>query len=167
MLVDHKNPILHKASEQVGQNLLAENARGLKPYIQLLLDQLYKHNALGISACQIGVDLAVFAIDVDNILRVCANPQIVAASSDMHKSPEGCLSFPRLQLKVNRPAAVIARYINADGVEVTEELEGLTARAWLHEYDHTIGICFTDRVSKLSLDMARKKQEKFLRRKAT
>ena len=39
---------------------------------------------------------------------------------------------------------------------------GLEARVFLHEYDHMEGKNFTDGVSKLKLDIAKKKQKKAL-----
>ena len=39
---------------------------------------------------------------------------------------------------------------------------GLEARIFLHEYDHMEGQDFTNRVSKLKLDIAKKKQKKAL-----
>ena len=40
------------------------------------------------------------------------------------------------------------------------EINGYTARAFLHEYDHLEGITFTQRVSKLKLDRAKKQKIK-------
>ena len=37
---------------------------------------------------------------------------------------------------------------------------GLEGRIFQHEYDHMIGTNFTKKVSKLRLDMARKRQKK-------
>ena len=37
------------------------------------------------------------------------------------------------------------------------------SRIFQHEYDHMQGIVFTDRVSKLKLDMAKKKQMKMIK----
>ena len=54
--------------------------------------------------------------------------------------------------------------ISIEGEEITERLEGLEARVWLHEYDHCQGICFTDRVGKLSINMAKRRQAKKLKR---
>ena len=45
----------------------------------------------------------------------------------------------------------------------TLELVGWNARIW-SEYDHPYGINFIDRVSKLKLDMAKKKQQKLIKR---
>lgn len=165
-LVNSDDQLLKTPNKPVGEDLLSENGRGLKPLASLLMQKIIEHNALGISACQLGIDLALFAIEVNGTIKICANPQIVAAAAEMEKAEEGCLSFPNLYLKVNRPTAIIARYHNENGQEVTEQLDGLVARAWLHEYDHTIGICFTNRVGKLSLDLAKRKSTKKNRRRS-
>ena len=47
-------------------------------------------------------------------------------------------------------------------VRNTAMMYGLEARIFLHEYDHMEGKDFTDRVSKLKLDIAKKKQKKAL-----
>lgn len=163
-LINSSNPILHRTSKLVDETLLEDNAKGIQPVISLLIQKITEHNALGISACQIGIDMAVFVTQVDNITKVCINPQIVAASAEMSKEDEGCLSYPGLWLKVNRPNSVVVRYINETGKEVTEQLDDLHARVWLHEYDHTQGICFVDRVSKLTKDIAIRKQLKRARK---
>ena len=38
----------------------------------------------------------------------------------------------------------------------------MDARIFLHEFDHLYGINFIDRVSKVKLEIARKKQQKLL-----
>lgn len=129
-----------------------------------LISALFEHQCIGISAQQIGIDISAFAINVTGYPKVCFNPEIVASAVDMVKNEETCATFPGLVLKIKRPDAVVVRYVNADGNEVTEHLDGDEARAWLHEYDHTLGICFVDRVSKLSLGMANKKMKKAAKR---
>lgn len=163
-LVESTAEILHRACAPVDDDKFLNDGAQIKPIAQLLVQKLYEQRALGISACQIGIDLSMFAIDINNNLKICINPQIVAAMAEMELGSEGCLSFPGIFLKVNRPAGVIVRYKDIDGKEITEELKGLEARAWLHEFDHTQGICFTDRVSKLKLSMAKKKYEKLLKK---
>ena len=163
-LVPDSDPILHKSSAIISDEKFANHGAELKPIAALLIEQIYTHNALGISACQIGIDLAMFAFDDDGNIRVCCNPQIVAAVASFSKEKEGCLSYPGLTLNVKRPTSAIVRYKDIEGIEVTEQLEGMAARIFLHEYDHTIGTCFVNRVSKLSLDMAKKKKDKFSKR---
>jgi peptide deformylase len=163
-LVAETDSILHNPTSIVNDNEFLNDSAELKPIAALLIQTLYREQALGVSACQIGINKNMFVMDVDQKLKVCINPTIVAAIADMQLDTEGCLSFPGLKLKVKRPTSVIVKYRDIDGREVTEQLEGLEARVWLHEYDHTQGICFTDRVSKLSLDMAKKKLVKAQKR---
>lgn len=160
MIIIENHPLLHKPASIVGDEMFADNGLRLKPIATLLMTTINDNSALGVSACQVGIDLSVFAMMVDGQPRVCVNPQIIAAAVEMEKQPEGCLSFPGMILNVRRPDAVAVRYKTIDGTEVTEHLDGLAARVWLHEYDHTMGICFTDRVSKLGLSMAKKKMIK-------
>jgi peptide deformylase len=53
---------------------------------------------------------------------------------------EGCLSFPNEYLDVSRPSTVTVEYRNSDAQLVTETLAGLSARCFLHEFDHLNGI---------------------------
>ena len=48
------------------------------------------------------------------------------------------------------------------GSKTTAKMYGLEARVFLHEYDHMEGKDFTNRVSKVKLDMAKRKQKKAL-----
>ena len=73
---------------------------------------------------------------------------------------EGCLSFPGLWVKVNRPETIEVEYEDENGEKVQRELYGLQSRIFQHEYDHMEGSNFTEKVSKLKLDMAIKKQKK-------
>ena len=73
---------------------------------------------------------------------------------------EGCLSHPNLFLKVQRPIKLVTRFLDADAKECIIVLNNYDARVFLHEYDHLQGIEFTDRVSKLKLEMAKKKKTK-------
>lgn len=164
-LIPNTDPLLHRPSKLVSTDMFENNGIEIKSHAAILIESIQKYNALGISACQLGIDLAMFVMITEDAVRLCINPQIVAASVDMEIGNEGCLSFPGLTLKVKRPSGVVVRYLNLDGNEITEKLEGLDSRVWLHEYDHINGVCFVDRVSKLSLDMAKKRQIKLSKRK--
>ena len=73
---------------------------------------------------------------------------------------EGCLSFPNLWLKVARSDKITASYLDNTGKQCIIELEGIDSRCFQHEMDHLDGITFTEYVSDLKLQMARKKQRK-------
>ena len=75
---------------------------------------------------------------------------------------EGCLSHIGLLLNIRRPKKLVAKFLDIEENECILEFSGIDARCFLHEYDHLQGIEFTDRVSKLKLDMAKKKQRKLM-----
>lgn len=160
MLINHTDPLLHRSNTTVSEDELVDNCKSLQPILGLMHDTISKYNALGVSACQIGFDKTMFMMNVNGKIKVCINPEMIAANLKMELGREGCLSYPSLFLTVRRPIAVAVRYIDQTGKQITEQLDNLEARVWLHEFDHTCGICFTDRVSKLKLDMGLRKQTK-------
>lgn len=164
-IISSSEPLLHQPSQRLSEEDIKDSENCLKPIARELTTALYQTQALGVSACQLGIDAAMFIMDVGNVIRVCVNPEILAASIDMSVENEGCLSYPDLRLNVKRPSSIAVRYYDLDGNEIKEHLDGLEARVWLHEYDHTIGVCFVDRVSKLSLGMAKKKLAKVIKKR--
>ena len=52
------------------------------------------------------------------------------------------------------------KYENENGEHIKNKLKGLEARVFQHEYDHMEGTDFTQKVSRLRLDMAKKKKSK-------
>lgn len=122
-------------------------------------------NGIGLSANQVGIDAQIFVmrpIEHEEIKKPFAiiNPQILEISEEKQNGPEGCLSYPDLFLHVKRPVKILTQFLDLDGKECIIEFSGIDARCFLHEFDHLNGITFTDRVSKLKLDMAKKKLKK-------
>ena len=126
-------------------------------------------NGLGLSANQVGLDAQMFIMqptrhkELKHAFAVI-NPVIQKISQETDVRYEGCLSFPNLFLKVERPIKLVAQFLDADAKECIIELDDYDARVFLHEYDHLQGIDFTDRVSKLKLEMAKKKKAKLEKR---
>jgi len=124
-----------------------------------------KENGIGLSANQVGIDARVFAMFPRNIPEIHTpfalfNPKVIDASLELEDDEEGCLSFPGLFFKVKRPQSIIVEFLDRSNKSYILRLEGIDARCFLHELDHLNGICFTDRISKLKLDLAIKKQRK-------
>ncbi len=125
---------------------------------------MYAADGVGLAACQIGVDLAVFVFDCpdeDGTIHrgVVCNPVLVLPEGkdrQLDESEEGCLSYPGAFVDCARPdhARVIGQGL--DGSDVAFEGDGLLARCLQHETDHTVGTVFGDRLS----DRARKKLRK-------
>jgi peptide deformylase len=88
------------------------------------------------------------------------NPTILVGDNAGVQDDEGCLSFPNLWLKVPRSDKITAMYLDNTGKRCIIELEGMDSRCFQHELDHLDGITFTEYVSDLKLQMARKKQRK-------
>lgn len=120
----------------------------------VLAEHMLKNNGMGLAANQIGLPYRVFAIKSSPII-VCFNPFIVDESPDKIYLDEGCLSYPRLMVKVKRPKSIKIRYTEPNGNTVTRSFDGLTARIAQHEFDHLQGINFTKRANKIHLEQAR------------
>lgn len=126
------------------------------------LTMAMKHyHGIGLAANQVGWNYRVFVLEGG---VVCFNPKIVSASDIKTHEGEGCLSFPGMWLKVWRPERVCVEYTDAHGTVQQNEFSGLTSRCFQHELDHLNGIVYTDLVGNLTLQMARKKQQKLFKK---
>ena len=122
------------------------------------------HGGIGLSANQCGIFERVFVLGANDAIWACINPKIVNASPDLIRDKEGCLSFPGLALGVERHSWVEAEFINEECKVVQMRFEGLTARCFQHELDHMNGIKFTSKVKPLALQMAKKQQQKLIKK---
>ena len=127
-----------------------------------MIDTMQKYKGIGLASNQVGLDAQIFVMGEENPITVI-NPIITEVGPERVEMEEGCLSFPGLYFKVKRPAVVSVQYLDTKQKECIIKLEGLHARVFLHEYDHLQGITFDQRISKLRLEMAKKKQEKLLK----
>jgi peptide deformylase len=120
----------------------------------LMLARLEELGGLGLSANQVGLNYRMFVMGAGESQLSIFNPEIISMSQDHIVMDEGCLSFPGIYIKVNRPSSIEVRFQNKKGEVREETLKGLTARIFLHEYDHMEGITFKQKVSKLKWDLA-------------
>ena len=126
-----------------------------------LFETMFKHSGLGLAAPQVGIPYRVFVVGYDNTNKqVFFNPEIIERSQREDDHLEGCLTFKRLFFKVSRPQEIKVKYQHVNGEWKEDKFVGLTARCIQHEYDHLDGICFTERVGKTTLMMAREKERK-------
>ena len=121
-------------------------------------------NGMGLAGNQVGLLAQILVIEPQRLQNkkpfAIINPEIVDISTEIINDIEGCLSFPNLWLKIDRPKWVKIKYFNTDNELVEQIFEEIDARCVLHEMDHLVGNCFTNKVSKLKLELARKKQRK-------
>ena len=127
-----------------------------------------EHNAFGISGIQFNYPFRVFGIyTTPEKFEVLFNPKLVSiADETLIAEEEGCLSFPDLILKIKRPKSIVVRYQNEDQEWISTQLDGYYARGFLHELDHLNGVLFTDGISPLLLNIAKRRSAKLAKRRA-
>ena len=122
-----------------------------------------QYGAVGISANQCGLNLRMFVLGTDVFQMACINPKIIATEGPLIKVREGCVSFPALFINVPRYERIQVEYLNENGESTTTWMDGITAQCFQHELDHMNGICYTDKVGPLAVQMAKKRQAKMIK----
>ncbi len=163
-LVTVPNEILKKRLKKVDFPIDINLKQKLQQMHQYVVDSfdpelVEKYNltpAVGIAACQIGIDArmcVVYIEDEDGQVAVdlmMVNPQILSSSKEQSyiEAGEGCLSIPdRPQGYVYRARKIKVRYQDLNGDQHTIELDDFPSIAVQHEIDHLNGILYTDRIN--------------------
>lgn len=152
-------PVMHRPQAQV-----TSYDDELRALVADMTATMYAADGVGLAACQIGVDLAVFVFDCPDesgrrTVGVVCNPSVTLPEGKdrrLDDGEEGCLSFPGAFAPCARPDWAAVDGFGVDGEPVHFEGDGLLARCLQHETDHTLGTVFGDRLP----DRARKKLQK-------
>ena len=156
-LVNESDPIL----KQKAENWDFKNHINAAVIESEMLETMRASNGIGLAGNQVGLLRRVFVMKLTDGRELgCFNPWIMIGDNDLINGEEGCLSFPNLWLKVERHNKITAAYLDNTGKQCIIELEGIDSRCFQHELDHLDGVTFTEYVSDLKLQMARKKQRK-------
>ena len=156
-LVPVTDPILKKPLESCSIGL------DRKELHDRLLSAMEHYQGIGLSANQIGIQERAFIMYSDvkkKEMISCFDPLITEYSKEKIIMDEGCLTWPGLWLKVERSEGIQCVYNDVDGELVQVQMHGLEARIFQHEYDHMEGTNFTQRVSRLKLNMAKRRASK-------
>jgi len=141
-----------------------------------MLQTMYDAPGIGLAANQVGLLNRVLVMDLSHRGErgygedeeasqtpepiFMANPEIIYESEEMSVMEEGCLSIPRQQADVERPALVRVKYLDYNGKEAELEASGLLSHCVQHEIDHLNGVLFIDYLSSLKRNMILKKVQK-------
>jgi len=157
-LVYYPNKLLDKKLEDVNIENPGFDPKELKEQMtSVMLD----NNGIGLTASQVGLDYNLFVMgDSKENATIHINPTVLEYTEDTVLELEGCLSFPNVFVKVKRPKEILAEFYDENLKKQVVKITGYSARCYLHELDHCLGITFKDRVSKLKWDMAQKKARK-------
>jgi len=160
-LVNENYPLLYQKIKEYSDVLPNASMEKLVSQMKMTM-KLY--GGIGLSANQVGIPCRVFVMGTDDFFIACINPKVIEQSEETEIATEGCLSFPALQLKIERPKWIVAEYTDKDGEIKQQRFEGMTARCYLHELDHMDGIGYTSHVKPVALQMARQKAEKLVKK---
>jgi len=141
-LVKSDDSILHRRIASCGVNVDRHFIA------KTLIENMFHHDGVGLSANQIGMDVRAFAMvrDIEyNDVIVCFNPRIVTRGDECVWCEEGCLSFPDQFINVQRPDKITVKYEDEEGKDHKITLSGFASRVFQHEFDHLNGIDFTQR----------------------
>jgi peptide deformylase len=121
--------------------------RKLAKLLDDMYDTMIDADGVGLAAPQIGQNIRVAIVDVDDESGTfeLINP-IMLSSRGTDRDVEGCLSFPNLYGEVERPSYVKIQAQDRNGRTYILEAEDYLARAIQHEMDHLEGILFTSKV---------------------
>ena len=161
-ILDEKNNILHKKSEEVTFPLSDETKKkiqDMQDYLiisqdEKLCDKYNLRAGMGLAFVQTGELKRIFVIvheEEENKFKnyVLINPQIKSVSEEMIyvSEGEGCLSVNReVEGIVPRHARITLETYDLEGNKKTIRAREELAVAFQHELDHLNGILFVDKI---------------------
>jgi peptide deformylase len=142
-------PVMHRPQEKV-----TSYDDELRSLVADMVATMYAADGVGLAACQIGVDQAVFVFDCPDesgrrTAGVVCNPVLTLPEGkdrQLDEDDEGCLSFPGAFIECARPDFASVTGTGVDGEPVSFSGDGMLARCLQHETDHTLGTVFGDRL---------------------
>lgn len=123
--------------------------KSLHRLVDDLLETMYAHRAIGLSAPQVDALRQVLVIDVSEDAtepQVYVNPELRSKSA-WGLVEESCLSVPGVVGNVLRATEVRVRAQDRDGNVFERDLSAMNAVCLQHEMDHLAGTLFIDRLS--------------------
>lgn len=165
-LVDSDNPILTKKAEDFDFDHV--NVYDPKQLFEDMRELMCAKRGIGLAAPQCGIPLNVFIMgnpsEPDSVISVF-NPKIVDTIGEEVYYDEGCLSFPGLFIRIKRNSAIRVRYTTHKNITDTIKFDGMTARVFLHEYDHLQGALYTNTANPYHLERAKRKQKIYIKQR--
>ena len=156
-------PVMHRPQARVTS--YDEDLRALAAD---MVATMYAADGVGLAACQIGEDVAMFVFDCpdesgEHTVGVVCNPVLTlpeVKERRLDEGDEGCLSYPGSFVECARPDWAAVDGTGLDGEPVHFEGDGLLARCLQHETDHTMGTVFGDRLPTKARKRLQKQHDK-------
>ncbi len=137
-MVESTDPILRTVCDPVLENEL----QLIKDYSREMYQIMLEYNGIGLAAPQVGINKRFFIYGDKSNMELIINPEFTGKDTNNQTViVEGCLSFPGIQVDVERPDTVTMKYKDINWSDVTVTAGGVNARVWQHEADHLDGLC--------------------------
>lgn len=152
------DPVLREAAQP-----LHGIDEALRKLAQDMIETMHAEGGIGLAAQQIGRVIPLCVVDLPTEMdqdedgqpvnpgitmpMVLVNPVVLHAADRKWPRDEGCLSFPDIMGRIERPWTITLRYMDLDGTTHEDTFHGMLARVMQHEIDHLNGVLFIDRMS--------------------
>lgn len=117
-----------------------------------MLKLMYQDRGVGLAAPQVGWSARLFVMNPTGDPSkpdeeiVLINPRLLKRSGRV-RGEEGCLSFPGIQIEVERSRHVTIEWTGRDGKLQKEDWSDWKARIFQHELDHLDNVLLVHRMS--------------------
>jgi peptide deformylase len=156
-ILHYPNPKLRRTAKSV-----VEVNQEIQRLISDMFETMYEDNGIGLAATQIGIDLRIFVVDINEKNKnpiAFINPVITEQNGEQ-KYPEGCLSVPGIFAEVKRAKNITIEALDQNGKKFTLQADGLLSVDIQHELDHLDGKLFIDHLSPLKRRLIERKLKK-------
>ena len=163
-IITYGNPVLRKPG-----HLIKERTDEIDQLIDNMFDTLYHADGVGLTAHQVDRPLSLFVIDYDNgnehLKEVFINPEIIEYSIDEVFYQEACLSIPGIKEDIKRSITIKIRYLDKDFNQKEVQYDDILAIIVQHEYDHTQGRLFIDKLAPIKKRILSNKLKAIMKKK--
>ncbi len=156
------HPTLKKVGEEIDKDYPT-----LEKLIEEMFETMYHSKGVGLAAQQINKAIRLFIIDASlygddyeeakDFKKVFINAKITSFEGDDWEVEEGCLSVPGINEFVKRKSIVKITYQDENFKKHEETYDGMLSRIIQHEYDHTEGVVFVERLPQLKKMLLKRK----------
>lgn len=129
----------------------------LDKLVEEMFETMREAKGVGLAAQQINRAIRLFVIDsspygeeypeMKDFKQVFINAHILGEEGEEWDFEEGCLSVPGINEFIRRKSVVYLNYYDENwNYHENERFDGVIARIIQHEYDHTNGVVFIERL---------------------
>ena len=107
-------------------------------FVSKMFEFAYANKGVGLAANQVGDNRRIIIVNTGHVKEAMINP-VITKRFDSVKSVEGCLSFPKGLVKVERSKQITVKWTSPEGYPQQRKYRGLEACVIQHEIDHLDG----------------------------